>query len=147
MSKLGLKLVAGVDRVTLKKSKNIMLSITKPDVYRSPTDRNTFIIFGEAKIEDLKAKDALIAAEQQAANPSRRANTDTAGARANIPGSAATPQAAAAAADEEPVDTTGVDSKDIDLITGQTGCSRAAAVKALRNNDNDIVNAIMELTM
>ena len=41
-----------------------MFVITKPDVYRSPNDKNTFIIFGEGKIEDLKARDALMAAEQ-----------------------------------------------------------------------------------
>jgi NACalpha-BTF3-like transcription factor len=28
----------------------------------------------------------------------------------------------------------------------QAGCTKAAAVKALKNNENDIVNAIMELT-
>ena len=37
--------------------------------------------------------------------------------------------------------------KDIDLVMAQASVSRAKAVKALKNNDNDIVNAIMELTM
>ena len=45
------------------------------------------------------------------------------------------------------VDDTGVDPKDIDLVVGQSGCTRGQAVTALKNNDNDIVNAIMELTM
>ena len=35
----------------------------------------------------------------------------------------------------------------IELVISQTNCSRAQPVKALKNNDNDIVNAIMELTM
>jgi nascent polypeptide-associated complex subunit alpha len=147
MSKLGLKQVLGVERVTLKKSKNIMFVISKPDVYRSPTDRNTFIIFGEGKIEDLKAKDAMMAAEQAANNPNaRRANSEPAGLRGNIP-SAAQPNAASVATNDEPVDETDVDPKDIELVMSQANCSRSAAVKALKNNDSDIVNAIMELTM
>ena len=32
-------------------------------------------------------------------------------------------------------------------VVGQAGCTRAQAVTALKNNDNDIVNAIMEMTM
>ncbi len=52
-----------------------------------------------------------------------------------------------AAVDEEPVDATGLDAKDIYLVASQCGCSRRQAAKALRNNDHDIVDAIMELTM
>ena len=45
------------------------------------------------------------------------------------------------------VDETGVEPKDVDLVMSQAGVSRAKAVKALKTNDGDIVNAIMELTM
>jgi hypothetical protein len=41
------------------------------------------------------------------------------------------------------IDETGVESKDIELVMSQAGCSRAKAVAALKKNDNDIVNAIM----
>merc|ERR1711955_146197 len=49
MSKLGLKQVAGVSRVTIRKSKNILFVINKPDVYKNPAS-DTYIVFGEAKI-------------------------------------------------------------------------------------------------
>merc|ERR550519_792401 len=52
MSKLGLKQVTGVTRVTIRKSKNILFVINKPDVYKNPAS-DTYIVFGEAKIEDL----------------------------------------------------------------------------------------------
>merc|ERR1711909_215797 len=52
MSKLGLKQVSGVTRVTIRKSKNILFVVSRPDVYRSPSG-DTHIVFGEAKIEDL----------------------------------------------------------------------------------------------
>ena len=51
MSKLGLKPVQGVNRVTIRKSKNILFVINNPDVYKNPHS-DTYIIFGEAKIED-----------------------------------------------------------------------------------------------
>merc|ERR1712072_113747 len=62
MSKLGLKQVAGVTRVTIRKSKNILFVINKPDVYRNPAS-DTYIVFGEAKIEDLSQQ-----AQMEAAN-------------------------------------------------------------------------------
>ena len=41
----------------------------------------------------------------------------------------------------------GVEEKDIELVMQQASCSRAKAVSALKANSNDIVNAIMELTI
>ncbi len=49
MSKLGLKSVTGVTRVTIRKSKNILFVVNKPDVYKSPAGE-TYIVFGEAKV-------------------------------------------------------------------------------------------------
>jgi nascent polypeptide-associated complex subunit alpha len=40
-----------------------------------------------------------------------------------------------------------VDAKDIELVMTQAGVSRAKAVTALKSSNNDIVSAIMELTM
>ena len=52
MSKLGLKHIAGVSRVTIRKSKNILFVINRPDVYKSPAS-DTYIFFGEAKVCEL----------------------------------------------------------------------------------------------
>ena len=49
--------------------------------------------------------------------------------------------------EEEEVDETRVKIKDIELVMSQANVSRAKAVWALKNKSNDIVNAIMELTM
>lgn len=136
MSKLGLKSVSGVKRVTIRKSKNILFVINKPDVYKSPAS-DTFIVFGEAKIEDLSQQAQVQAAEKfKAPQPT-----------------SVIPEAKAAAieheeeSEEEEVNETGVEENDIELVMQQANVSRSKAVMALRNNDNDIVNAIMELTM
>lgn len=49
MNRLGLKLVPGVTRVTIRKTKNILFVIKKPDVYKG-TASDTYIVFGEAKV-------------------------------------------------------------------------------------------------
>lgn len=41
------------------------------------------------------------------------------------------------------VDETGVEVKDIELVMSQANVSRVKAIRALKNNNNDIVNAIM----
>lgn len=41
------------------------------------------------------------------------------------------------------MDETGVEEKDVDLVMCQANVSRGKAIKALKNNQNDIVNAIM----
>lgn len=49
MSKLGLRQVHGVTRITIQKSKNILFVIAKPDVFKSPAS-DTYVVFGEAKV-------------------------------------------------------------------------------------------------
>lgn len=138
MSKLGLKPVQGVNRVTIRKSKNILFVINNPDVYKNPHS-DTYIIFGEAKIEDLSQQAQLAAAEKfKGPEPSAGA-IDASGASATV--------APIAEEDEEEVDETGVDEKDIELVMSQANVPRTRAIRALKNNSNDIVNAIMELTM
>merc|ERR1719278_2130601 len=63
VQKLGMKQVPGIVRVTVKKSKNILFVINKPDVFKSPAS-DTYIIFGEAKIEDINSQQQVAAAEQ-----------------------------------------------------------------------------------
>ena len=55
MQKLGMKPVPNVLRVTIKKSKNILFLLSKPDVFKSPNS-DTYVVFGEAKIEDVSAQ-------------------------------------------------------------------------------------------
>ena len=132
MLKLGMKPVPGVMRVTIKKSKNILFVVSKPDVFKSPNS-DTHFIFGEAKIEDISAASQAAAAEQfkSADMPSLE------------PASAATIEEE----DEGEIDETGVEPKDIELVMTQAGVSRGKAVNALKSNDGDIVSAIMDLTM
>jgi NACalpha-BTF3-like transcription factor len=51
------------------------------------------------------------------------------------------PDLEAADEDEEPVDDAGLDAKEIELVMAQVSCSRARAVRALRQNGGDLINA------
>ncbi|XP_033116921.1 nascent polypeptide-associated complex subunit alpha-like [Anneissia japonica] len=138
MSKMALKSITGVHRVTIQKSKNILFVIQKPDVYKSPAS-DTYVVFGEAKIEDMSQQAQISAAEKfKAPDPSQAISSDA--AAANTP-------TIQEESDEEEVDDSGVEHKDIELVMSQANVSKQKAVKALKNNQNDIVNAIMELTM
>ncbi|KAI9157052.1 hypothetical protein LWI28_016135 [Acer negundo] len=137
MLKLGMKLVTGVSRVTIKRTKNILFFISKPDVFKSPNSE-TYVIFGEAKIEDLSSQ-----LQTQAAQQFRMPDM---GSMLAKPDASAAAAGAQADEEEEDVDETGVEPKDIDLVLTQAGVSRGRAVKALKANNGDIVSAIMELT-
>ena len=118
----------------------IMFVVAKPDVFKSP-DSDTYIIFGEAKVEDFGAQ-AQAQAAQNFAPPSQsaaQAVQPTSTSAAAVTDTAAEPM--------EDVDSTGIAENDIDLVMNQAGVSRAKAVAALRKQDSDIVSAIMELTM
>ncbi|KAL0618952.1 NAC-alpha domain-containing protein 1 [Plecturocebus cupreus] len=142
MSKLGLRQIQGVTRITIQKSKNILFVIAKPDVFKSPAS-DTYVVFGEAKIEDLSQQVHKAAAEKFKV-PSEPA--------ALVPESAPRPRARLECKEEEDeeeeeVDEAGLELRDIELVMAQANVSRAKAVRALRDNHSDIVNAIMELTM
>uniref|UniRef100_A0A9J7X0F7 NAC alpha domain containing n=1 Tax=Cyprinus carpio carpio TaxID=630221 RepID=A0A9J7X0F7_CYPCA len=137
MSKLGLKQIHGVTRITIRKSKNILFVITRPDVFKSPAS-DIYIVFGEAKIEDLSQQVHKAAAEKF------KVPLDPSPLPSDITPTLTIKEESE---EEEELDEGGLEQRDIELVMAQANVSRAKAVRALRHNKNDIVNAIMELTM
>lgn len=147
IAKLNLRPVKGITRVTFKKRGNQIYAIDQPEVFKSAA--GTFIVFGEAKLEDLaqRLQQAQAAAGAEGINPVA-GSQDQSSIQADFQAAAAA-NAAKVEEEEDPnevVDESDLKSSDVDLIVEQTGVSRAKAVKALRANDNDLVNAIMELS-
>ncbi len=113
-------------------------------------------IFGEAKIEDLNSQAQASAAQQLAAAESANAGNGDAHAGHSHVQDSGKGKAAANGADTkkeeeeddgEEVDDSGLEAKDIELVMTQASGSRKKAVKALKENDNDIVNSIMALSI
>ncbi|KAG2158334.1 NAC domain-containing protein [Suillus bovinus] len=140
---LGLKKVPSITRVTLRRPKNVLFVLSSPDVYKSQNS-DCYIVFGEAKIEDMNSQAQLSTAQQLA-------STGSAGAGINLENSGVGGEGdddddipeLEAPEDDGPVDETGVDPKDIELVMAQVNCSRAKAVRVLKESGGDLINAIM----
>ncbi|RDA91178.1 hypothetical protein CP533_4840 [Ophiocordyceps camponoti-saundersi (nom. inval.)] len=148
LEKLHLTRITGITRVTLRRPKNILFVINQPEVYKSPNS-NTYIVFGEAKIEDVNAT-AQQAAAQQIAAAGAGAEGDHSGHNHGESSKAAEATETKKDDDDddgEEVDAEGLEDKDIELVMTQANVSRKKAVKALKENDNDIVNSIMALSI
>ncbi|KAG8851469.1 GAL4 enhancer protein [Serendipita sp. 411] len=152
---LGLKRVPDITRVTLRRPKNVLFVIAKPDVYKSPNS-DTYIVFGEAKIEDMSGQGGFgqhlsnAAAQQSSVGgiTSGMANTKigkSGDAEASGDQEAAEDEAAKKDDDDDEgeISEGDVDPKEVELVMSQTNCSRRKAVKALKESGGDIINAIM----
>jgi len=145
IAKLGLKPVPGVTRVAIRKTKQMLFVINKPEVFKNPSS-DTYVVFGEAKVED-QSQQAQFNAAKQFEKAQQQA---AAQAAANAAVSTSKPEMIEEEDEEEDdteVDAEGLEEKDIDLVIQQANCSKQKAIKALKSNNGDIVNAIMELTM
>ncbi|KAK7419490.1 GAL4 enhancer protein [Neonectria punicea] len=154
IEKLHLTRVPGITRVTLRRPKNILFVINNPEVYKSPNS-NTYIVFGEAKIEDVNAAAQQAAAAQLAASGAEDHSGHDHGEPSKAVEAAETKkdddddeedeEDESESEDEEDADD--LEDKDIELVMTQANVSRKKAVKALKENDNDIVNSIMALSI
>lgn len=149
VSKLGLKAVPGIIRVTFRKRNNEIVAIEKPDVYRTPG--GNYVVFGEPKVDNFTQK--LAAAQQQAQQSGALADASKSpeDIQADMQAAAdaavdASEQPDAAATEEDNVDAGDLSKDDIELVMQQTNVGRGAAVKALKEHNGDIVNAIMSLS-
>jgi nascent polypeptide-associated complex subunit alpha len=108
--------------------------INQPEVFKSPNS-DCYIIFGEAKVEDLNSQAQATAAQQLVSQQQTRETPAIESKKEEVEDYDA----------DEDVDDEGVSANDIELVMTQASTSRNKAIKALKNNDNDIVNAIMEV--
>jgi nascent polypeptide-associated complex subunit alpha len=133
VAKLGMKPVPDIIRVAIKKAPNILFMIAKPDVFRA-ANSNVYVVFGEAKVEDMNAM-AQASAAEKFTTPAQALET-----------TAEITEVETKDDETGEVDETGVEPKDVELVMSQADVSRARAVKALKSNNNDIVEAIMALS-
>lgn len=102
-----------------------------------------YSVFGEAKIEDLNATAQAAAAQQLASQEHDHAGHSHGEGEHKEGGEDKKDDDD----DDEEVDAEGIEDKDIELVMTQAGVSRKKAIKALKENDNDIVNSIMALSV
>ncbi|PWN96331.1 nascent polypeptide-associated complex, alpha subunit [Tilletiopsis washingtonensis] len=144
LQNIGLKKVQGITRVTMRRPRGHLYVISTPEVYKSAS-ADVYIVFGEAKSEDQsmaaqQAQAAQIA--QQEAQQDKLLADSFAASQAQSAGAGKEKEEKEEESDGE-IDETGVDAKDIDLVMQQVSCSRRKAVKALKETNGDLINAIM----
>ncbi|XP_070623033.1 uncharacterized protein [Erythrolamprus reginae] len=128
MSKLGLQKIHGVTRITMRQSNDILFVINNPDVFKCQASDN-YIVFGEVKLQYLSQQDQTATAmnfPEPTPAPSVREESEE--------------------EEEEEVDETGLEEICITLVMEYANVSRRKAIRALQNNNKDIVDAIIELT-
>jgi len=147
MEKLGMKKVPGISQVVIKMrgggARGGVFTIAAPNVFEK---NGSYVVFGEARqggggTGGTQAQQAQAIQQLAALSKSDGGIEMPAGETAGDNGSANIEEI-----DDTAVDESGLDAKDISLVVTQAGCSRAKAVQALKDNDGDLVNAIMSLT-
>merc|ERR1712146_412253 len=127
VANLGLTPIDPVRRVVMKQGERL-IAFDSPDVYKLG---NTFVVFGDAKVEDLNSakRQAQMASQFKAPTPQPpQGETET-------------------STDNQEDDDGEFNAKDIQMCMTQGNCSKAKAIEVLRKNDGDVVNSIMELTV
>merc|ERR1712242_208290 len=141
LMKLGMKQFAGITRVTMRKRDGYIFVINEPEVLKSADGGNSFVCFGEIKVDDpnqrLQQAEAKKFAEHQAAHAAGTAHQDEPGhGHGHEPA-----KDEGEAANEE-----GITPGHINMVMEHTGCARNAAIEALRESGDDMINAVMKLT-
>merc|ERR1712050_95515 len=130
--KMGLKEVSGINRVTLKTSKNFVLYIEDPDILKSGD--NAYVIFGECKMFDYGQNFAADKASSFQ-KPEEATKTDaTAEAKPEVK-----VEEEGEEGDEEAGD---IPEESINTLMEYASCSRAKAIKGLKKTNGDVVEAI-----
>ncbi len=148
LSKFGLKPVPGVRRMVVKRShSSVLFVVNQPEVLINP-GTDTYVVFGVAST--LGDEQAGLAQAAQQLGPDvleqlKSMAAGSGGAGLNEQNSAS-PEPVEDV-DEGDVDETGLNGEDIDSIVEHYNISRAKAIKALRDNGNDVVDAMMGLSV
>ena len=133
--KLGMKQLTGITRVSLRKRDGLIFVINDPEVLKSSDNANSFAIFGELRLEDPNAR----LSQAEAKKFQEKASVEAKPA-------AKEEDKAAAEDDSAPLSEEGLTAQHIEMVIQHAGCSRNAAVRALREANDDMVAAVMKLT-
>ena len=133
-----MKQLTGITRVALRKRDGLIFVINDPEVLKSGTNETSYAIFGELKLEDPNTR----LTQTEAKKFAEGANVPTAAATAAVP-----KEEDKKAEDESvPLSEEGLTANHIDMVMQHANCSRNAAIRALKEANDDMVAAVMKLT-
>ncbi|GMM50852.1 Egd2 protein [Starmerella bacillaris] len=143
----GIKKVEGINRVIIRKGDGTTFIVADPEVYRTPN--GSYIVLGEPSTQEDVSKQLEALTSQ--ASAAAEADKSPESIEADLAANAEKLKEANAAEEEDipddQVDTTGLDADTIAMVQDQGNVSKAKAVAALRANNGDLVNTLMQLTV
>jgi len=138
MSRLDMRPISGIVRAVMKTPGGNFV-IERPDVFATNGKGNeTYVIFGEARQQQPMGQ---MQQKKNAAAEAARVLQDTVEA-----GTQSEADVLEGVEAGKELDTQGLEAKDIELVMTQASCGKSVAIRALKENDGDLVNAIMSLT-
>ncbi len=132
LMKLGLNKIEGVNRVTIRQKDNYFFVVKDPEVYVSKESDSSYVIFGEISMDD---------PDKTPLGKSELTNLKAEGAQAEDKKD----NVQVVEDDDAEVSEEGLEKDSIEMVISETKCSRQKAVKALKRNNGDVVNTILEL--
>ena len=135
LSKLGMVKVEGVNRVTMKQKDSYILYVKDPEVFSSPQNPNSFIIFGEMTFEDHEKKLTQEAIETLKKEGEK---LKTVTEKKEEPKVEVVPEG-------EELSEEGLEKEAIETVMNEGKCTRQQAIKALRAHNGDPVEALLEV--
>jgi nascent polypeptide-associated complex subunit alpha len=135
LSKLGMEPVEGVNRVTMKQKDSYILYVKDPEVFTSPQNPNSFIIFGELTFEDHEKKLTQEAIENLKKEGEK---LKTVTEKKEEPKVEVVPEG-------EELSEEGLEKEAIETVMNEGKCSRQVAIRALRAHNGDPVEALLEV--
>ena len=151
LGKIGFRPQTGITRVTLKRRDGIIFVINNPEAFISPNSESLFVVLGELKMDEPRVDNLPQPAPKApaAAKPAETAETEAkpeGELKEEDKGEASKVEEVPDADDDDEPSEEGLTPMHIDMVMQNANCSRAEAVKALRETNNDMVNAIMHLS-
>lgn len=136
MTKLGMKPITGINRVTVKKGKQFMFSIDDPEILKSPGADNTYVIFGKPNMDNINTG----LGQKEFENLKEPTQVEEPKKPETVEATQAAEESTENLSDE------GLSAENIKMVMEYTKCTKAAAIKTLRETGDDTVAAIMKLT-
>ena len=135
LSKLGMTKVDGVNRVTMRQKDSYILYVKNPEVFSSPQNPNSFIIFGELTFEDDEKKLKQDTIEQLKREGQQLKTVEEKKEEPKVE----------VVQEGEELSEEGLEKEAIETVMNEGKCSRQAAIKALRAHNGDPVEALLEI--
>ena len=132
--KLGMKQVTGITRVAVRRRDGSIFVVNEPDVLQSAESAGAFAIFGELRFEDPNARFSQSEAKKFMDKPAADAQP------------AAKDEAKVEEDSNAPLSEEGLTAEHITMVMDHAKCPRNAAIKALRESNDDMIAAVMKLT-